>query len=1168
MSFPDSLEPFRAQAKELLQGQPEEVIFSGPTYQLRFDETWVFLQLDQDNAVKDLFCQNDSCAATTDCCHLAAALLYVYGPSGEPLHVRFERSAFSLLLSSLLDDFRPVSSRRGAFLRIGSGASSMIFRGPSWILDSLSSLLQPSEETEETSIKFSAISPEEMEGWRQGTPSQRLQYELSPLSDIAKKLFLLAGNPVFRFEERKNRIPQYVRCRIGGLECRIPCRNCLAPLLDRLPRGAVTPRIELFGGQQVSSITFDPHSRLASVVVEGKPLSTTQALTVGKWKYLPRQAFVTESPREELTYAQIAPLLEHKQPIPVSYAFDIAEDAFRLKSYLEQPGDLDEAVLFDTCVWTKKKGFVRIESLRFDGLHTVVPVENFSEFFHEHRHFLDAFPGYQVHDHPIEEAISYEVAKSGALIFHKLHTEVRGKPLMQLGEWTYVENEGFFSGESDPSFPFEIPIPPHRVGEFIRSHKERIDTIPDFFASTSPIQSIVLQIRTLSPRKIEIFPIVRWVEQVFEDSAILYDDIGFIQNIGFFSLPALIATNHYTRTIQAKDREEWERFFLEQLPKFKEDFSCVVDPRLEFPKTLQLVLNPEAPLQEQEIQIPAVWEVGLYWKSEKGVVVAEEVYKAFKNGERFLITDAGCLDLSEVRFGWLSTVAPRQRSQLRTIDFLKIKAYDDFCVTGTSTIATILERLLQAVPPTAPDLTQFHSQLRSYQQHGVEWLWHLYLSGLSGLLCDDMGVGKTHQAMGLLAAVKKMHSIRKTQFLIICPTSLLWHWAEKIAKTLPTFRVFTYFGGKRSPDDFTSEYDIFLTTYGIWRNDLKLLKAISFDVAIFDELQLAKNHVSQIWVALTHVKADMRLGLTGTPLENQLRELKALFDIILPSYLPPFDSYIIDHKDLLARLVRPFILRRRKQDVLPDLPAKTEDVFTAELVGGQKQLYLQIVAQQSVPILERLRDEGSPIPYMHIFALISALKQVCNHPAAYTRDIENYERYESGKWDTFVELLEEAQESGQKVVVFSQFLAMLDIIAKHLQSKNIKYTEIRGSTKARAEALETFQTDPSCQVFLGSLQAAGLGIDLTAASVVIHYDRWWNAARENQATDRVHRIGQTRGVLVYKIMTTGTIEERIDQIISSKAQLFEEVVGYDDHQMMKKLDRHELIDLLQNLDSV
>jgi SNF2 family DNA or RNA helicase len=215
-----------------------------------------------------------------------------------------------------------------------------------------------------------------------------------------------------------------------------------------------------------------------------------------------------------------------------------------------------------------------------------------------------------------------------------------------------------------------------------------------------------------------------------------------------------------------------------------------------------------------------------------------------------------------------------------------------------------------------------------------------------------------------------------------------------------------------------------------------------------------------------------------------------------------------------------------------------------------------------------LEKDPNIVPYMHIFALLSALKHICNHPATYTKDIQNFESYSSGKWEAFQELLEEAINSGQKVVVFSHSLLMLDIIELYLAKKGIHFAQIRGSTKDRREQLEHFQKNPKCKVFLASLMAAGLGIDLTAGSVVIHYDRWWNAARENQATDRVHRLGQSRGVMVYKLMTTKTIEERIDRIITDKSSLLEDVLSYDDHRIIKQLSRNDLIELLNGIQNV
>jgi SNF2 family DNA or RNA helicase len=661
--------------------------------------------------------------------------------------------------------------------------------------------------------------------------------------------------------------------------------------------------------------------------------------------------------------------------------------------------------------------------------------------------------------------------------------------------------------------------------------------------------------------------------------------MAYVPDVGFFSLPTLLAQQHFTRTISASTREEWERFFLEQLPKLKEEFVCSVSTSLEPPERLHLFCKDlESDSDKEVLGTPSHWHAGFYWQSERGKAMADDVLVAVRRGERFLPTKAGLLDLTDQRFGWLSSIETLQEGEqfsLQIADFLKIQAHEEFSFdkTVSETAASFIDKLLNTQSSLPLDLSGFNATLRPYQERGVEWLWYLYLAGLSGLLCDDMGVGKTYQAMALMYAIKRRKQV-KVRFLVVCPTSLLWHWREKCLEVLPNFKIFSYVGSDRNLEDFSSDYDLMLTTYGIWRNEAINLKQVPFEVAIFDELQIAKNHVSQIWAALSRVSASMRLGLTGTPVENQTRELKAVFDLVLPGYFPnerlfrrfylrPIEKEgLQERRALLARFVRPFILRRRKEDVLPDLPQKVEDIYEAELIGEQKELYRQIASRQGVPIVQQLQDESTPIPYLHIFALLSSLKQICNHPASYLHDVENYRRYESGKWNLFEELIEEAMESGQKVVVFSQFLGMLDIFKLFLQSKNIGFSEIRGSTKERGKAIAVFHENDACRIFLGSLQAAGLGIDLTPASIVIHYDRWWNAAREQQATDRVHRLGQSRGVMVYKLMTTKSVEERVDRIIAHKSQLFEDLIRYDDHQIVKKLNRFELLELLQGIESI
>jgi SNF2 family DNA or RNA helicase len=318
----------------------------------------------------------------------------------------------------------------------------------------------------------------------------------------------------------------------------------------------------------------------------------------------------------------------------------------------------------------------------------------------------------------------------------------------------------------------------------------------------------------------------------------------------------------------------------------------------------------------------------------------------------------------------------------------------------------------------------------------------------------------------------------------------------------------------------------------------------------------------------------MRLGLSGTPIENRLLELKAIYDVVLPGYLPQeaqfrelFVNPIEKNQDngkkiLLAKLIRPFMLRRKKAEVLLELPEKIEEISWCDLSEEQAELYKKAFLLRKEALLSDLQDQRKPVSYLHVFALLSTLKQICDHPCLITKEFSQFQKHKSGKWELFVELLQEIRDSGQKVVIFSQYLSMLDMFEVYLKEQQIGYACIRGSTRNRKEQLDRFREDPQCEVFLASLQAVGVGVDLVSASVVIHYDRWWNPAKENQATDRVHRIGQSRGVQVFKLVTRGTIEEHIHRLIEKKLTLMEGVIGFDEHDQIKGLDREELQHLL------
>lgn len=571
------------------------------------------------------------------------------------------------------------------------------------------------------------------------------------------------------------------------------------------------------------------------------------------------------------------------------------------------------------------------------------------------------------------------------------------------------------------------------------------------------------------------------------------------------------------------------------------------------------------------------------------IISLHEIYQALRSGKRFLIGKNYWIDLCGSDFAWLQTLIEQQavsfsqlndrsmRLKINKMNFIKIHAHlpRKGTISARPEFSLSLERLTKFQPSTeAPPLTGRNYELRPYQKMGYEWLWFLYENHLSGLLCDDMGLGKTYQSLALLDAIMMVQK-RPLNFLVVCPTSVLPHWQEKLKQLKKKVHLHLYYGSERQVKNLSRQkYSVVLTSYGILRNDLEKLAEIPFEVAIFDEIQTAKNKASLTNAAVNRLKSTMRIGLTGTPIENNLNELKALIDIILPSYLGSDAQFKkryytpIERRSNETRLaelqqiIRPFILRRSKNQVLQELPPKIEEIRRCELSADQVRLYQEVLNTRASALLSQLYRQSENVPYIHIFAVLNYLKQICNHPAQLEDGCRDYNKYQSGKWDLFCELLEESLNSGFKVIVFSQYLNMLSLIEAYLEDNHIEFATIKGATRDRKAMIDRFNNDPRCQVFTGSLRASGSGINLIGGSVVIHYDRWWNSAVENQATDRAHRLGQTRGVQVFKLVTEGTLEEKIDRLIQKKQQLIDDLVKEDDASIVKKLTRDELIDLL------
>lgn len=492
-------------------------------------------------------------------------------------------------------------------------------------------------------------------------------------------------------------------------------------------------------------------------------------------------------------------------------------------------------------------------------------------------------------------------------------------------------------------------------------------------------------------------------------------------------------------------------------------------------------------------------------------------------------------------------------------------------VTACNETQKFLANFDRITPPRpAPSVGSYTGELRTYQQSGYDWLWFLHTNGFNGILADEMGLGKTHQAM--VVVLSALQNEPDMPNLVVCPTSVLDHWKSKFQTYAPEVKTALFYGKERNTLFSGNLPSVVLTTYSILSRDAEVLNKIQWNYVVLDEAQKIKNHNTQMCKATKFLNSKRRLALTGTPIENRLSELWSIFDFLMPGYLGsiqdfkaryenPIVKYQDDEKrEILKKILHPFKLRRLKKDVLTELPPKTEEKRYCTLVPAQIVMYKDIVSERGSKLIAKLKDESQPVEYIHIFALLTKLKRLCDHPKLVLNGTSP-KGATSGKFELFKEIMEETLESGEKVVVFSQYLEMLDIIGYWLDSIDVRYETLRGNTRDRGKVVERFQNDRDCNVFLSSLMAGGLGIDLTSASVVIHYDRWWNAAREDQATDRVHRIGQTRGVQVFKLITRGTLEEKIDTMITAKAALMDSIVESDDT-MFKSFSRKELIELL------
>ncbi len=474
---------------------------------------------------------------------------------------------------------------------------------------------------------------------------------------------------------------------------------------------------------------------------------------------------------------------------------------------------------------------------------------------------------------------------------------------------------------------------------------------------------------------------------------------------------------------------------------------------------------------------------------------------------------------------------------------------------------------------------QVEVELRDYQHDGLNWLQFLREYQFNGILADDMGLGKTVQALVNLL-YEKQNVNPEHPSLVVAPTSLMGNWKREVERFTPELKVLLLHGSERAENfDKLDQYDIVLTTYQLILRDAKLHQSQKYHYIILDESQNIKNAKAKTAQIIFTLKSNFRLCLTGTPMENHLGELWSMFHFLMPGYFGTHDRFTrlfrspieksgdAQRQSQLQKRLKPFMLRRTKDAVATELPKKTEIIRTVPLSGKQRDLYETVRLAMDRKVQLEIGKKGLARSHIIVLDALLKLRQICCDPQLLSLDLARQVN-ESAKLDMLLEMLTEMLEEGRKVLIFSQFVKMLNIIENELKTRNIKYTKLTGQTKKRDETINSFQ-EGEVDVFLISLKAGGVGLNLTAADTVIHYDPWWNPAVEKQATDRAHRIGQDKPVFVYKLLTEATVEEKILALQQKKQLLADSIYAGKKSkagEQSPSFSQDELVSLLKPLD--
>jgi superfamily II DNA or RNA helicase len=648
-------------------------------------------------------------------------------------------------------------------------------------------------------------------------------------------------------------------------------------------------------------------------------------------------------------------------------------------------------------------------------------------------------------------------------------------------------------------------------------------------------------------------------------------------------------------------------FFARDYPKLQCEWSVSLDEQLET-RTLKNIerVEPQFQITSSGVQ----WfDLGVVFASGGGetfsaadiqrLILSGQSHTRLKNGKMAVIDTGAVEELQEV----LLDCAPQQNAQGYRISnqqagFLEatLRQHADWNVHAPTAWRDRAAKQSGEAKLECPPLGDLETVLRPYQKQGVAWLHFLRENGFGGILADEMGLGKTLQTLAFLRFIRQTHP-GVAPMLIVCPTSLVFNWVAEAKKFTPELKVLALQGPDRHARfDQIAASDIVVTSYALIRRDAERYRELEFDTVALDEAQHIKNRQTQNAQAVKAVKARHRIVLTGTPLENSVLDLWSIFDFLMPGYLGTardfrerYELPIAKEKNeeaqkRLARRLRPFMLRRLKKEVASDLPARLEQVSFCELTPDQRGVYQQVIEASRKEVLEAVGAQGVAKSRMVVLTALLRLRQVCcdlrllklkkrsdgvmecgadAEPGSTLQhsNAPTLRSASSGKLEMFGELLEEVIDGGHRLLVFSQFVGMLTLLKEKLTAEGIEFCYLDGSTTDRAAVVERFQSNAAIPVFLISLKAGGVGLNLTGADTVIHFDPWWNPAVEDQATDRAHRIGQTRVVTSYKLITRDTVEEKILTLQNRKREIIQATIGGEE-EFAAALNWQEIQELL------